>query len=65
MRSHCVDGNFLEVIQRQSKGFRCGLEFPAHRGITHQPVIGVESYPKFLLIKNLEGMFRQAGVAPV
>src|SRR5208282_1812820 len=58
---HRVDGDLLEVVQRQAKSICRGLELPGHAGAAHQPVVGVEGDAKLLLIKNLEGMLSQAG----
>src|ERR1700675_263989 len=38
---HRVDGDDLEILQRQAKGFRCRLEFLGHGRIAHQAVVGV------------------------
>ena len=62
---HCVDRDFLKVVQRQSKGVRGGFEFLGHRGVAHQPIIGVQRDAEFFLVKNLEWMLGQLGVAPV
>ena len=53
---HCVDGDFLEVVEREAKRFLTSREFLCHRRVAHQTVIGVEGDAKFLLIQNLERM---------
>src|SRR5882762_3317682 len=48
---HGIDGDLLEIGDRQAERVRRRFEFPSHRRIAHQPVVGVERYPKFLLVK--------------
>ena len=38
---HGIDGDFFEVIERQTKGVRGGLEFLGHGRVAHQAVVGV------------------------
>src|SRR5271169_537100 len=39
---HRINGDFLEIVHRQTK-CRCGrFKFPRHGGLAHQPVVGVK-----------------------
>src|SRR5271166_285349 len=58
---HRIDGDLLEIIDGQPKCIGRCFEFLSHARAAHQPVVGVEGDAKFLLIKNSERMFGQAG----
>src|ERR1700690_983160 len=58
---HCIDGDLFEIINRQTKCIRRGLELLRHAGAAHQPIIGIEGDAKFFLIKNLKRMLSKAG----
>src|SRR5580704_17434632 len=57
---HGIDRDFFEVINREAERFGGGFELFRHGGIAHEPVIGVERNPEFLLIENLERMLIEA-----
>src|SRR5467141_2258068 len=61
---HRVDSDLFEVLQGQTKSILSCLEFLGHGRVAHQPVVGVQRDPKFLLIKNLKGMLGQAACSP-
>src|ERR1700722_2187978 len=61
---HGIDRDLLEIVDGEAKGFRCGCEFLAQGGLAHQAIVRVQRDPEFLLIKNSEGMLRQAGRSP-
>ena len=55
---HGIDGDFLEIIERQAERFLSRHEFLGHGRVAHQAVVGVEGNAKPFLIQNLERMFR-------
>src|SRR5438067_8846564 len=57
---HRVDGDFLKVLQGQTKSILGSFEFLGHGGVAHQAVVGVQCYAKFLLIENFKGMLGKA-----
>ena len=57
---HCIDGDLLEVVDRQPVGIRSRRELLAHRSVAHQSVIGVERNPKLLPEKDPEGVLLKA-----
>src|SRR5258707_14317357 len=57
---HCVDGDFLKVLQGQTKSILSSLEFFGHGRVAHQPVVGVQRDAEFLLVKNPKGMLGKA-----
>src|SRR5579864_7156860 len=57
---HRVDRELFKIFQCETKSLCGRLEFTRHRRVTHQPIVGIERHTKFCLIKNLEGMLRQA-----
>src|SRR5579864_1850310 len=57
---HRVYGDLFKVTDGEPKCFRRRREFLAHAGVTHQPVVRIQRYPEFFLIKNLERMVLQA-----
>jgi hypothetical protein len=57
---HCIDGDLLEVVDRQPVGFRSRRELLAHRRVAHQSVIGVERNPKLLPEQDAEGVLLKA-----
>lgn len=57
---HCIDGDLLEVVDRQPVGILSRRELLAHRRVAHQSVIGVERNPKLLPEQDPKGVLLKA-----
>ena len=57
---HGVDGKSLKIVEAETEGVGSGGKFFGHGSIAHEPVVSVEGEPEFCLIKDFEGMLREA-----